>query len=64
MLLENIPTVPGNIKETNQWKNERKIDLWFKQHQVASVDFSDKQEMFINVNAAEDIEIIEARLRQ
>jgi molybdenum cofactor guanylyltransferase len=41
---------------------ERKIDLWFQQHVMTKVDFSDKPETFINVNTPEDIKIIEARL--
>ena len=41
---------------------ERKIDLWFQQHVMTKVDFSDKPETFINVNTPEDIKIIEAKL--
>jgi molybdopterin-guanine dinucleotide biosynthesis protein A len=32
---------------------ERKIDLWYKQHQVALADFSDCPETFRNINTAE-----------
>jgi molybdopterin-guanine dinucleotide biosynthesis protein A len=33
---------------------ERKIDRWFRQHHCAEVDFSDKQDCFININTPED----------
>ncbi len=33
---------------------ERKIDLWYKQHQVALADFSDCPETFRNINTAEE----------
>ena len=32
---------------------DRKIDLWYKQHQVALADFSDCPETFRNINTAE-----------
>lgn len=35
---------------------ERKIDRWFKQHQLAIADFSDIPETFDNINTPEDIE--------
>jgi|APSaa5957512535_1039671.scaffolds.fasta_scaffold28303_3 molybdenum cofactor guanylyltransferase len=41
---------------------ERKIDLWFQQHVMTKVDFSDKPDTFINVNTPEDIKIIEAKI--
>jgi len=40
---------------------ERKIDLWFQQHTMIRVDFSDKPETFTNVNTLEDIKHMEAR---
>lgn len=40
---------------------ERKIDRWFQQHVMTTVDFSDKPETFLNVNTPEDIKDIEAR---
>lgn len=33
---------------------ERKIDRWFTQHNYIEVDFSDKQDCFININTPED----------
>ncbi len=33
---------------------ERKLDLWYAQHNFKTVDFSDKQDCFINVNTPED----------
>jgi molybdopterin-guanine dinucleotide biosynthesis protein A len=41
---------------------ERKIDIWFQQHALVSVDFSDIPDTFINVNTPEDIKMIESRL--
>jgi molybdopterin-guanine dinucleotide biosynthesis protein A len=33
---------------------ERKIDLWFKEYAVATVDFSDQTEAFLNINTPAD----------
>ncbi len=33
---------------------ERKIDRWYAQHNYKAVDFSDKQDCFININTPED----------
>lgn len=41
---------------------ERKIDRWFKQHEMIITDFSNKPQTFINLNTPEDIENIEAAL--
>lgn len=35
---------------------ERKIDLWYAQHNVVQVDFSDSAEAFININTPQDRE--------
>ena len=43
-------------------KGERKIDLWYNQHTMISVDFADKPETFLNINTPEDIRKIESRL--
>lgn len=40
----------------------RKIDLWLEQIPYARVDFSDRQEMFLNVNTPEDLEDMESRI--
>ena len=40
----------------------RKIDLWLEQIPHARVDFSDRQEMFLNVNTPEDLEDMESRI--
>ncbi|MBF8270351.1 MAG: mobA [Gammaproteobacteria bacterium] len=39
---------------------ERKISKWFDRHKLATVDFSDEPDAFININTPEDIEQIEA----
>jgi len=38
---------------------ERKIDKWFEKHKLAITDFSDKPDMFLNINTPEDLEMIE-----
>ena len=40
-------------------RGERKISKWYDQHKVATVDFSDKPEAFININTPDDIDQIE-----
>ncbi len=42
---------------------ERKIDRWFKQHDYAIADFSDKPETFDNINTQEDVESALLKLR-
>jgi molybdopterin-guanine dinucleotide biosynthesis protein A len=39
---------------------ERKIDRWYAQHAMTTVDFSDRPEMFLNLNTPEDIAAAEA----
>ena len=43
---------------------ERKIDRWFKQHDFAIADFSDKPETFDNINTHEDVESALSKLRE
>jgi len=43
---------------------ERKIDRWFVQHKVATADFSDCPETFVNVNDPEEHRAVEAQLRE
>ncbi len=40
-------------------KGDRKIDLWFKQHPVLYADFSDKPEVFSNINTEEQRKAME-----
>ena len=42
---------------------DRKIDRWFKQHDFAIADFSDKPETFDNINTHEDIEKAMTKLK-
>ena len=42
---------------------ERKIDLWYKQHRMTTVDFSDRPETFLNINSPDDIRAIEQRMQ-
>lgn len=51
--------IPARLKSDlrNYLENgDRKIDLWFKQHKLALVDFSDQVDQFINFNSPEDID--------
>lgn len=43
---------------------ERKISRWYEQHKLATVDFSDNPEAFININTPADIELLEAALEK
>ena len=40
----------------------RKIDRWFEEEKTAVVDFSDRTEMFLNVNRETDRSVLESRL--
>lgn len=40
----------------------RKIDLWLEEVPYQRVDFSDRSEMFLNVNTPEDLEEMESRI--
>jgi molybdenum cofactor guanylyltransferase len=42
---------------------ERKIDRWFQQHRMVTVDFSGQPETFLNVNTPEDISQMESQQR-
>ncbi len=42
----------------------RKIIYWYYQHKVAEVDFSDRVQMFENINTPEEQQRIEKQLRQ
>ena len=41
---------------------QRKIDQWYAQHNFKTVDFSDKQNCFININTPEDQQTISQHL--
>lgn len=41
---------------------ERKIDRWYGEHRFATADFSDRQEMFLNVNTLEERDSVMARI--
>ncbi|MGH8120262.1 MAG: molybdenum cofactor guanylyltransferase MobA [Gammaproteobacteria bacterium] len=43
---------------------ERKIDKWFELHKVAVADFSGQPDMFLNINTRDELEMVEARLRE
>ena len=39
--------------------NERKIDLWYRQHNFTEVDFSDYPQMFENFNTPEQLQALQ-----
>lgn len=41
---------------------ERKIDRWLVRHRLALADYSDHPELFVNVNTADELSALEARL--
>jgi molybdenum cofactor guanylyltransferase len=43
---------------------ERKIDRWFVRHRLATADFHDCPESFVNVNDPQEHRALEARLRE
>jgi molybdopterin-guanine dinucleotide biosynthesis protein A len=42
---------------------ERKIDRWMRRHEMTEVDFSDREEMFLNVNTPDERDLVEARIK-
>lgn len=42
---------------------ERKIDRWYASHRVVEVDFSDRAEMFLNINTPEERDALAARMQ-
>ena len=42
----------------------RKIDRWLERHAFRSVDFSDCEEMFLNVNSPVDLQVATTRLQE
>jgi molybdopterin-guanine dinucleotide biosynthesis protein MobB len=50
--------IPSRLQadlETYLKQGDRKIDLWFKRHKLAIVDFSDQADNFINFNTPQDV---------
>ena len=43
---------------------QRKIDLWYEEHQAALADFSDRPETFLNINTPQEREALEARMTE
>lgn len=44
-------------------RGERKIDHWFGEHKLTVTDFSDRTEMFLNLNRPEDLEALQQASR-
>ena len=42
---------------------ERKIDLWYRKHQLVTADFSDVSDAFVNVNTPDECASLERKLR-
>ena len=43
-------------------RGDRKIDLWYRQHPMVKVDFSDQPDTFLNINSPDDLSRIENHL--
>jgi molybdopterin-guanine dinucleotide biosynthesis protein A len=43
-------------------EGERKIDRWYQRHRMATADFSDCPEMFVNVNTLSQRDDLAAQL--
>ena len=56
-----MPTRLKQDLETFLESGGRKIDLWYAQHQLVHVDFSDTQEAFININTPRDRDKLQQR---
>ena len=41
---------------------ERKIDIWYARHRMATADFSDCRDHFVNLNRPDDLERVERLL--
>lgn len=37
---------------------ERKLQKWFSQHKLVQVDFSDRPEIFVNINTPEELQAL------
>lgn len=44
-------------------RDEHKIDRWYAEHRIAITDFSDLEEMFVNVNTPDERDALALRLR-
>ncbi|MBD3608920.1 MAG: molybdenum cofactor guanylyltransferase MobA [Gammaproteobacteria bacterium] len=43
-------------------RGDRKIDLWYAEHDYTQVDFSDQIDAFININSAEELAQVEQQI--
>jgi molybdopterin-guanine dinucleotide biosynthesis protein A len=43
---------------------ERKIDLWFNNHKLAVANFSDKPDIFTNINTPDELSRIAENLKK
>ena len=59
-----MPTTLKTSLNTFLKSGERKIDFWYKQHQVALTNFSDCSETFRNINTAEQRDTLQRDLLQ
>ena len=50
-----IPIALIDSLETFLAKGDRKIDLWYAQHELVKVDFSDQADAFFNINKKEQL---------
>jgi molybdenum cofactor guanylyltransferase len=59
-----LSTSLGASLQTYLAAGERKIDRWFAQHPMATVDFSDAPFMFRNMNNPEELATLELELKK
>lgn len=43
---------------------DRKIDLWYKQHNMVTADFSDHKTISLNINTPDELELLEQQLAE
>jgi molybdenum cofactor guanylyltransferase len=59
--------IPASLRDSlNAFlaSGERKIDLWYARHRMATADFSDRRGHFLNLNRPDELAQVERRLRR
>ena len=57
-----IPVALRNSLGAFLASGERKIDIWYARHRMATADFSDCRDQFVNLNRPDDLERVERLL--
>ncbi len=53
-----VKTKLGNTLQQQIASGRRSMRNWFQHHQVATADFSDEQNSFLNINSLEDLDLL------